>query len=91
MAWSQRFNPAVPLPGGGELQTLADARRYILDLPGDLQTSPPWQNAVEALLLVGTNGGDPMLPRIGMMRALYPGKPGTTPRRKRAKVYKIIR
>lgn len=37
MAWSKRFLPAIPLPEGGELITLADARRYILDLPPEKQ------------------------------------------------------
>jgi len=92
MAWSQRFVPAVPLPDGGELATLSDARAYILALPADTQQLPRWQAATEALLLVGQHGGDPMLPRIGLMKALYPGDaPQAAPRRKRAKAYGIIR
>jgi hypothetical protein len=33
-----------------------------------------------------------MLPRIGMMRALYPrDEPGPTPRKRRAKKHRIVR
>jgi hypothetical protein len=39
--------------------------------------------AIEALMLVAEHGGDTMLPRIGIMRALYPGETAPTPRRKR--------
>jgi hypothetical protein len=79
------------LPKGGKLTTLDDARSYILDLPAELQTLTAWQHAIEALLLVGDHGGPEMLPRIGMMKALYPNPPPREPRRKATKVYKIIR
>jgi hypothetical protein len=94
MSWSKRFVPAIPLPTGGELQTLHDARAYILDLPEATQQMPRWQAAIEALLLVAdAEDGPEMWVRIGMMRALYPVDPFTPPepRRKRAKTYKIIR
>ena len=34
---------------------------------------------------------DTMLPRIGIMRALYPGETAPTPRKKRAKKFRIVR
>jgi hypothetical protein len=37
------------------------------------------------------HGDDTMLPRIGIMRALYPGETAPTPRKKRAKKYRIAR
>jgi hypothetical protein len=37
------------------------------------------------LLLVVERGGDAMLPRIGIMKALYPGDVSPMPRKKRAK------
>lgn len=91
--WQKRFVPAIPLPAGGQLVTLADARRYILELPPEQQALPAWQIAAEALLMVGNHGGPEMLPRIGMMRALYPIDPTQPPakRRKRAKAFRIIR
>lgn len=94
MAWSQHFVPAVPLPEGGELVTLADARAYILALPEATQKVTAWQHATEALLLIGQHGGPEMLARIGMMKALYPKADQPVPgqrRRKRAKTYRIIR
>ncbi len=45
--------------------------------------------AIEALMLVAEHGGDTMLPRIDMIRALYPEEPVTGPRKK-AKKYKIV-
>jgi hypothetical protein len=48
---------------------------------------------MEALILVATSGGPTMFARTGIMRALNRGKPDTAiaPRRKRAKVYKIVK
>jgi len=44
-------------------------------------------------MLVAEHGGDTMLPRIGMMRALYQHgeQAAPTPRKKRAKKYRLIR
>jgi hypothetical protein len=93
MGWSQRFADPIPLPDGRELITLRDAGNYILSRPLAEMTQPRWQNAAEALTLVGDFGGDPMLPRIAMMQALYPDPPAQKPgpRRKRTKAYRIIR
>ena len=49
---------------------------------------PEWQNAMRALIICAEHGqgGDPMLARIGMMRALYPpGEPvfDDTPRKEK--------
>jgi hypothetical protein len=72
MPWSQRFADPIPLPDGRELITLRDAGDYVLSLPPAEQVLPCWQNAAETLTLIGDLGGDPMLPRIAMMQALYP-------------------
>jgi hypothetical protein len=47
---------------------------------------------MQALLLVAERGGPVLFARIGVMRALNAGKPGPeiTPRRKRAKAYRIV-
>ena len=44
-------------------------------------------------MLIGENGGDPMMAHIGMMRALHRHQPksASAPRRKRAKAYRIVR
>jgi hypothetical protein len=69
--------------------------------PGTYITKPPkaeheaaeWQAAMEALILVATRGGPTMPARIGVTKPLNTGKPESeiTPRRKRAKRYRIVR
>lgn len=91
-AWARRFDEPVPLPDGGRLRTLHDARAYILGLPEAMQQEARWQAAVEALLVVVQHRGPTMFARIGMMRAIERGRPAPVePRRKRAKVWRILR
>ena len=78
--WSRPFDDPVPLPNGGKLHTLRDAASYITKLPKHEHDAPAWRAAIEALMLVAEHGGDTMLRRIGIMRALYPGEPAPTPR-----------
>jgi hypothetical protein len=79
LTWSRAFVPPIPLPDGGTLDTVHDARNFILGLPAKTQAMPAWQHATEALLLVGNTDGPEMFARIGMMRALYPkGEPTFT-------------
>lgn len=63
------------------------------ELPKADHDAPEWQAAMEALLLVAEHDGPTMLARIGMMRALNRQRPEPTPaaRRKRAKVYRVVR
>lgn len=63
------------LPGGRKLVTLRDAPQYILKLPKAERELPKWETAIEWLILVGEHGGDPMVPRIAMMKALRRHKP----------------
>jgi hypothetical protein len=46
---------------------------------------PEWETAIEWLMLVGEHGGDPMVPRIAMMKALGRHEPKTAsfPRNKK--------
>jgi hypothetical protein len=75
MFWTVSFAPPVPLPDGGELRTLADARAFILKLPKPEQATPAWQNAAHAVLVAGEHGTIDFA-RIGMMQALHPkGEP----------------
>jgi hypothetical protein len=64
-----------PLPDGSQLITVRDAADYITKLPKAQHNTPAWQAAIEALILVAEHGGDTMLPRIRVMRALYPDGP----------------
>ncbi|MGB6397672.1 MAG: hypothetical protein WBF73_18605 [Bradyrhizobium sp.] len=49
--------------------------------------------AAEMLLLVAEHGGDTMMPRIAMMKALHrhEPRPDSAPRRKRVKACRIVR
>jgi hypothetical protein len=69
---------------------LRDAGNYIAALPKPEHDAPTWRAAIQALMLVAEHGGDTMLPRIGIMRALYPDGTAPTPRKKRAKAYRIV-
>jgi hypothetical protein len=75
------------------LATLRDAASYVASLPKAEQDSAPWQLAAEMLLLVAEHGGDTMLPRIAMMKALHRDQTTSesASRRKRAKAYRIVR
>ena len=90
--WDRTFDDPIPLPDGRELRTLRDAGNYIAKLPKAEHDAPEWETAIRALMLVVEHGGDIMLPRIGIMRALRRhGQPEPTPRKKRAKKNRIIR
>ena len=69
MPWSTPFDDPIPLARGRSLVTLKDAADYITKLPKSESDLPEWQTAIEVLLLC-SRGGDPMLARIGVMRAL---------------------
>jgi hypothetical protein len=92
--WDRAFDDPIPLPDGRELRALRDAGNYIAKLPKAEQHAPEWATAIAAaLLLVVKHGGDTLLPRIGIMRALRRNHqpPEPTPRKKLAKKHRIIR
>jgi hypothetical protein len=88
--WSRSFDDPIPLPNGGELRSLRDAGNYIAKLPKREHDAPAWRAAIQALMLVVERDGNTMLPRIGIMRALYPGGTAPTPREKRSKKYRVV-
>jgi hypothetical protein len=45
---------------------------------------------MSTLLFVAKHGGDPLLARIGMMKALYPDAPKPMRRRRVVKAYRIV-
>lgn len=71
-SWRATFRDPIPLPSGGALRTLADARRHILALPEETARTAAWQAAIEALLVVVNHNGPTDFARMGMMAALYP-------------------
>jgi hypothetical protein len=73
--WSARFDEPIKLPDGKELVTLKDAGNYITKLPKGEHGAPEWQAAMEALILVATQGGPTMFARIGVMQAINRHKP----------------
>jgi hypothetical protein len=89
--WHRTFDDPIPLTGGGELRTLRDAGNYIAKLSKREHDTFARRAAIEALMLVAEHGGDTMLPRIGIMRALYPDGAVPTPRKKWAKRSRIVR
>jgi hypothetical protein len=68
--WSTKFFEPIELPNGRKLITLKDAATYITDLPKKESNLPEWQTAIEVLLLC-SRGGDAMMARIGVLRALH--------------------
>ena len=89
---SRHFDDPIPT-GDGELRSLRDAGVYILALPPAEAEREHWQIAMEFLITAAEKGGIVMMARIAMLRALNAGKPDPeiTPRRKRAKRYRIVR
>jgi hypothetical protein len=63
--WKRRFNDPIPLPDGRQLVTLRDAGNDITKLPKAEHEAAEWQAAMEALILVATQGGPVMFARIG--------------------------
>jgi hypothetical protein len=70
MPWSTPFFDPIILPDGRELVTLKDAATDITSLPKKESALPEWQTAIEVLMLC-SRGGDPMMARIGVMKALH--------------------
>ncbi len=58
------------MPHGGQLVTLEDAGTYVTRLSRAEHEAPEWQAAMEALILVATEGGPTLFARIGIMQAL---------------------
>jgi hypothetical protein len=58
------------LPNGQNLVSLKDAATYITRLPKKESALPEWQTAIEVLMLC-SRGGDPMMAKIGFMKALH--------------------
>jgi hypothetical protein len=70
LSWSREFADSILLPNGRKLITLKDAATYITSLPKKEAALPEWQTAIEVLMLC-SRGGDPMMARIGVMKALH--------------------
>jgi hypothetical protein len=86
MSWSKRFEPPIPLPGGGSLVTLRDAANFIERLPPTEQQHPKVQTAIHVLLQAVDHGGPVIFARMGVTAMLGrhdPPKPTRPPKRRR--------
>jgi hypothetical protein len=70
LSWSAPFYEPIILPDGRKLVTLKDAATYITSLPKKESDLPEWQTAIEVLMLC-SRGGDTMMARIGVLKALH--------------------
>jgi hypothetical protein len=90
--WRRRFEPSIPIQNGKSLFTLRDAAQYVLALPPAEQRETRWQTAASVLKLVAETGGDAMMARIGMMRALHHREQAAPfGARRHARKYTVIR
>jgi phytoene dehydrogenase-like protein len=74
MNWDADFAGHTPikLPDGRTLETLADLREYILELPQREQQEARWQQATAELLRAAELGGGwPFFARPAFSRALH--------------------
>jgi hypothetical protein len=92
VSWDQAFFDPIELPNGRKLATLRDAAQYIIKLPKAERELLQWETAIECLMLVGDSRRRSDA-HIAMSKALHRHEPTAAPtrRRKRAKVYKVIR
>jgi hypothetical protein len=72
--WSRRFAVPIPVQNRKPLATLRDAASNITSLP-KAERRPHWRTATELLIIIAEHGGDPMMARIAIMRALHRHKP----------------
>ena len=56
--WSAPLSRPLTLRDGMKLETLADARAFVLMLPPGDQERNAWQKAAELLIEAAENGGD---------------------------------
>jgi hypothetical protein len=91
--WSRIFADPIILQDGRKLLTLRDAGEFITRLPKTKQARPEWRLAAAMLMQAAEDDTPVMLAEIAMRRALNAdGEPEPpTPRRKRAKKYRIVR
>lgn len=73
--WDKEFEQLIPLPRGGSLVTLRDARDYIAGLSAIEGATAAWQRAANDLARAATDLAWRRFARNTIMKALY----GDTP------------
>jgi len=91
MSWSREFDDPMILHDGRVLRTLRDAGHYVAGFPKAKHDRPEWRLAAAMLMQAAEDGAPVMLAEIAMRRALSAEKTPPAPRRKRAKVYRVVR
>ena len=71
MPWFTRFDKPVEIPGRPPLRTLAEARGYIFELPGNESDRAEWKSIVAMLAEAADRGGSHIsIARRAMARAM---------------------
>jgi hypothetical protein len=71
MSWSDTFETPIPLPDGGEIRSIDDARAFLNRLSSHEANSLVWQVAISAVLLVGEAGCPADIARAALVEALH--------------------
>jgi hypothetical protein len=87
--WSRKFTVPIPIQNRKPLSTLNDAANFINALPTAEQEAPAWWTASELVRMVAETGGDPMMARTAMMKALHRDQPRPSAQRRRR--FSVIR
>lgn len=80
MSWSRSFDVPIKLPDGKALETLDDARKYLLKLPKSKHRDPHVAAATEAVLMAANGTGPVMHANLGLGLVVYGPKPPPEPR-----------
>jgi hypothetical protein len=78
VSWERPFDQPVPLPSGPPARTLRDAANYIKKLSETERDTPEWRLAIQMLIDAAEDRGPMLFARVGIQRAVIPGrkKPG---------------
>lgn len=79
MPWSQRFDRPILLPDGRLLETLGDARAWLLTIP-TADYSEAMGAAAEALLMAAERRGPMMHANVAVAQAVHGPRPPPEPR-----------
>lgn len=88
MSWSARFKHPIAVPSRQPIETLDDARSYVLALGDQVRGTRTWEIALENLLRAAEEGGGYVeLARIMLAQAIANSdavidKPARAPRRR---------
>jgi hypothetical protein len=74
MSWKRKFTDPVPLPDGGRIRTLSEARAYMLMLTERRQLEERWQYAAQCVLSAATKRIEDTdyFARPALYAAIYP-------------------